>query len=284
MSLHTPLLGAHMLASGGLFKALLAGEALGCTAIQLFTRNNRQWHFEAVKDEEIEAWNKTLKQTSIKSVVSHASYLINLGSPSEELRMKSRNALIAEIIRCHQLGIDGVVFHPGSHVTSPRDECIALIAHEINEICKETPVGPLILLENSAGQGSSVGTTFEELAKMMHKADPARVGVCIDTCHAWSAGYRFGTEEEYHEFWKDFDKTLGRKNLHALHLNDSKKACGSRVDRHDHIGEGMLTLEPFARIMNDHKLASIPKILETPKDVIPQDDIRNLATLRSLIR
>lgn len=279
-----PLLGAHMSIAGGVQNALLEGERIHCTAIQLFTANNRQWSFNAINDADVAAFLTLKKQSSIQATVSHACYLINVGSFDTVIAQKSVKALEAELARCQQLEIPYAVMHPGAHVGSGEEACMREIAKNIDLVLEKMGGACQILLENTAGQGSNVGYTFEQLAFIRSQIHHKQwVGVCVDTCHAFAAGYDFTTEDGYTKMWKEFDKTVGLENLRALHLNDSKKGIGSRVDRHEHIGQGAIGLQAFAYIMNDDRFIEIPKILETPKEKDLQDDIRNIATLKGLI-
>lgn len=281
---NNPLLGAHMSIAGGPKNALIAGESIGCTAIQIFTASNRQWSFAPVKDADVTGYLEYKKTSSIQSIISHASYLINLGSPEKLTVEKSIKALEAELNRCDQLNIPFLVMHPGAHLDTGVDACLERIAENINTILETTKFSCSILLENTAGQGTNVGYTFEQLATIRkHIHHKKRVGICFDTCHACAAGYNFSTQSSYKKLWDDFDAAIGLENLKAIHMNDSKKAIGSHVDRHEHIGEGAIGLDAFSYIMNDKRFLMIPKILETPKDETLRDDIRNLATLKSLL-
>lgn len=279
-----PLIGAHMSISDGFDGAVQAGESIGCTAIQIFTHSNRQWHAAPLKDEAIEAFKGALKNSDIRRVIAHASYLLNVGSPKKAVRDKSIKALVMELDRCQALGIPHLVLHPGSALDGSPEECIDSIASALDEACEAMPGSTMILLENMAGQGSSIGATLEQLATIRAKTThKKRIGFCIDTCHAFAAGYNLTTEAGYKKFWKEFDQIIGMEHLKAMHLNDSKKELGSKVDRHEHIGHGQLGKITFKLIMNDPALLDIPKILETPKDATLADDVRNLATLRELI-
>ena len=261
-----PLLGAHMSGAGGLEQAFYRAASINCTAMQLFTHSNRQWHMKDLTESTQIAWVKAQKETGIEHVMVHASYLINLGSVSTETVQKSRDMLTKELEQCHQLSIPLLVLHPGGGQTDPTI-CIDQIANGINEVFERESGSTKILLETMAGQGTQVGYRFEQLAELAHKIDnKKRIGFCVDTCHIWAAGYDISTEETYHKVWHEWDKTLGLSHIKAIHINDSKQKCGSRVDRHAEIGEGTLGLEAFRLIMNDSRFQSVPKILETPKD------------------
>lgn len=285
ISKHNPLLGAHMSIAGGPKNALIQGESIGCTAIQIFTASNRQWSFGAIKEDDALNYLEYKKASSIDMVISHVSYLINLGNPNNALVKKSRDALEAELHRCDQLEIPFAVLHPGAHLDQDIEICLETISENINIVLEKTKSSCSILLENSAGQGTNIGYTFEQLAaihkKIHHKK---QIGICIDTCHAFAAGYNFSTQDSYKKFWDDFDSIIGLEHLKAIHINDSKKGQGSRIDRHENIGDGALGLAPFSYIMNDSRFIMVPKILETPKDKTLADDVRNLATLRKLIQ
>lgn len=278
------LLGAHMSISGGLYKAIIEGDRIGCTAIQLFTKNNRQWSFDTLKDEECQLFKETLRTSSIKVVVSHACYLINLGSQDKDVREKSIRALHAELMRCYQLGIENVVLHPGSAGGLPPEESLLLVAENLDKAFEGVPSSVHVALETMAGQGSSLGTYFEDLASIIHHVHHKhRMRVCVDTCHIHAAGYNIDSPDAYKRFWSEFDKIIGRERLSVIHVNDSKKPCGSRVDRHAHIHEGTISDVVFECLMNDAHLATIPKILETPKEKDLADDVKNMNRLRALV-
>jgi deoxyribonuclease-4 len=281
---NAPLLGAHLSISAGLEDAIIKGEELGCTAIQIFTQSNRQWIARPLSEHQIERFKKTHERSSVEIVVAHASYLLNLGSPDAHVRTKSTDALGLELQRCDLLGIPYLVVHVGSRLSSSVARFTDQLAEQLTIVLENISGPSIILLENMAGQGSSVGSTFEELAAIRELVPlKNRIGFCFDTCHAFAAGYNFDTKQDYHDLWSRFDDILGLENLKAIHINDSKKARGSRVDRHEHIGQGLIGIEAFRLLMNDTKLQEIPKILETPKEDGLENDKRNLATLRGLI-
>ncbi len=285
---HTPyLLGAHMSASGGLEQALYGGAALGCTCIQLFTHSNRQWAITPVTEATIRRFLNAQKETGITQIASHASYLINLGSPRQSVYEQSIRLLSQELMRCEALCIPYLIMHPGSSLTGSRDDSIQQIALSLQTIIKEVrPRHTEILLENMAGQGSSIGTRLEELASIrdrVGKPYATHIGFCIDTCHAFTAGYPIDTAEGYTLFWSQCTTILGTGAIKAIHLNDAKTARGSNVDRHEAIGKGAIGLDFFRTIMNDESLKDIPKIIETPYTTI-DDHTKNLTLLRSLIR
>lgn len=280
--INSTLFGAHISVAGGLEKCFQRGEALGCTSIQIFTKSNRQWAAKKITDGEAILFREAHKKSSIKSVIVHASYLINIGSPNPEIQNKSINALIEEVSRCQTLGIPYLVLHPGSKQESPQEECLKLISDNLNYVFDKVPGECSILLENMAGMGSSVAHTFEQLSKIIERVkDKNRIGVCFDTCHAFSAGYNFNTQADYDQMWKSFDDIIGLNKLKALHINDSKKECGSKVDRHANILKGYISKEAFKLLFNDERFFDIPKILETPVDSEEEfaDDIKTIVDL-----
>ena len=256
------LLGAHMSISNGLDNAIIAGQSIGCTAIQIFLHSNRQWHMKDLTQEKIISFIQAKKASTIQAVVVHASYLLNLGSPHAEIRKKSIITLIKELEQCSQLEISALIMHPGSSVNTTLESCVKYIAEGIN-IALENVQGPTkLLLENTAGQGDALGSTFEELASIksaIHKKN--HIGFCFDTCHAFAAGYDLRTPESYKETFKQFDTILGLKHLYAFHMNDSKKPLGSHIDRHEDIGKGEIGPRGFELILNDARFTHIPKIL-----------------------
>lgn len=277
------LLGAHMSIAGGLSEGLLRGQSIGCTAIQIFTKSNRQWAPKEPTQEEIKTFKETQEKSGISTVVAHASYLINLGSPDPDIFRKSVVAATKELQVCEDLGIPYLVVHPGSYTTSTPEVCLKSIAHGIDKIMHHVPGTTMILLETMAGQGTTVGKTFKELATIRDLVtEKNRVGFCLDTCHVFAAGYDIAHKDGYEKLWDDFDTTIGLHHLKAIHINDSKKECGSYVDRHENIGDGFIGIEGFTLLMNDKRLFTIPKILETPKDSL-SDDKHNMGILKDLI-
>lgn len=280
-----PLLGAHMSIAGGVKNAIIAGESIDCTAIQIFTASNRQWSFDLIDEEDVQEFLELKAKSPIQFIMSHACYLINIGSPDHTIAQKSIRALEAEIGRCAQLQLPCVTFHPGAALTSTEESCLDRIAENLDTALENTKDSHcMVLLENTAGQGSNVGYTFEQLAAIRAKSHhKKRIGICLDTCHAFAAGYDFTTPDHYKQMWHTFDKVIGLEHLKAIHMNDSKKGIGSRVDRHEHIGQGAIGLDAFSLVMNDNSLIHVPKILETPKDETLKDDVRNMATLLDLV-
>ena len=276
------LVGAHMSISGGFYKSVERGEAIGCTAIQIFTKNNRAYFGKKITKESVKEFNETLKKSSVKLVVTHSSYLINIGASNPETEKKSIDALQHELERCEILSIPYLVIHPGSHTGAGEQESIKKIAHNLDKIFDKTKGSTMILLETAAGQGTNVGYTFEHIKQIYDLCKNKKsVGVCFDTCHIFSAGYNINTPDGYKKVWKQFEKTIGYNTLKVIHLNDSKKECGSRRDRHQNIGKGKISLATFERIMNDPKLKTIPKILETPDDSLYEEEI---ALLKGMIK
>lgn len=260
------LIGAHTSAAGGVYNALLEGHRIGATTIQLFTANQRQWKAPILSPDVVAKWNETLQETGLRDIMSHDSYLINLGAPDPEILAKSRNAFKAEIQRCQALGVTYLNFHPGAATTASREQCLDLIIESLLEQESLVAKGKTrLLLEATAGQGSTVGCTFEELAYLVNGVkDKVAIGVCIDTCHIFAAGYDLTTAAACAQTFDRFDKIVGLKWLYALHLNDSKRELGSRVDRHEPLGEGKIGIECFKWLMNDPRTRKLPKYLETP--------------------
>ncbi|MCL4361720.1 deoxyribonuclease IV [Candidatus Dependentiae bacterium] len=279
------LIGAHMSISNGFDDSIRQGESIGCTAIQIFTGSNRQWKSRKISDEEIDQYKKTLKSSSIEMVVAHSRYLINIGSNDKIIREKSINALIEELEKCESLKIPYLIIHPGSGVNITEEQCLELIAKGLDEVFSRAKSDTHILLENAAGQGKNVGYKFEHIAYIRSEVkNPRKIGVCFDTCHAFVSGYDFTDKEKYEQMWKVFDHIIGLNHLKVIHINDSKTAFNSRIDRHEDIGKGKIGLEAFQLLMNDPKFIDIPKILETPKgEDHLKDDKRNLEILKSLI-
>ncbi|MHB1048644.1 MAG: deoxyribonuclease IV [Bacteroidota bacterium] len=279
------LLGSHMSIAGGVHTAVDRATSIGCTALQVFTKNNNQWSGKPFTQEDIEQYKKKIAAAEIAPVVSHDSYLINLCATNPDTLKKSRIAFIDELERCEQLGIPLLNFHPGSHLGAGDDEGIKRICESLN-IAHEATKGFSVksVLETTAGQGTNVGYRFEHLRAIIDGVDnPERMAVCIDTCHIFTAGYDIATEKGFEETFREFDSIIGVHRLAAFHVNDSKKRLGSRVDRHDHIGKGMIGLTGFRLLMNDKRFDHIPKILETPKSDDLHEDVENINVLRGLV-
>ena len=280
-------LGAHMSIAGGYYRAAERAAEVSCDCVQLFTKNNNQWRAKEITGVDAERFQDALAEHSIAHPLSHASYLINLASPDKTLWKKSVDAMIVELQRANLLGIPYVVVHPGAYTTSSEAKGIRAIIRALNEIARQTRrLDSICLLETTAGQGSCLGHTFEQLARMLDGArDPDRLGVCFDTCHVFAAGYPLATEKEYRATMRAFNRLIGVKQIKAIHLNDSKREFGSRVDRHEHIGKGCLGREPFRNLLGDRRFRKVPMYLETPKGERNGKDLDtlNLRTLRRLI-
>jgi deoxyribonuclease IV len=290
-----PRLGAHLSIGGGLPRAVDRAVATRCEALQIFTKSAGQWRARALPDDEVVLFRRRVADTGIHPVIAHNSYLINIAAASPALLEQSQGALLEEYDRADLLGLQGLVMHPGSYTTGTEAGGLRLIASGLRTLLRaRRRAAPLILLEHTAGQGTNLGHRFEHLAEIIALVDGSpRVGVCLDTCHLLTAGYDICSEEGYVQTFRDFDRLIGLDRLKAFHLNDSKKPCGSRVDRHEHIGKGCLGLEPFRRILTDPRFAGLPMLLETPKLDSPESrrrgdqdpwDARNLKTLRRLMR
>jgi len=282
----TRWIGAHMSTSGGLHNAPLAGVRFGCTAIQIFSKNNHQLSAKPLTPEEITQFKSAVQKSQVTVPLSHCAYLINLASPKNDNYHRSLASMQMEVERAAQLDIPYVILHPGSHTESGVEAGVARIADAINRVhdAQQTKE-PMILLECMAGQGSCIGSTFEELLQIMEKVkDQNRIGICIDTCHLFAAGYDIRTGESFAKILDRFAELIGIERIKAFHLNDSKKGLASRVDRHEHIGKGEIGLEAFRYLLNDDRLAEIPMVLETPKNDDGSWDQMNMETLRSLMR
>jgi deoxyribonuclease-4 len=269
-------IGAHVSASGGVENAPLNAKAIGATAFALFTKNQRQWVANPLTRESIDKFGEHCREAGYEpfQILPHDSYLINLGNPDPEALEKSRSAFLDELQRCEQLGLDRLNFHPGAHLNKTSEEAsMKLIAESINLALNRTS-GVSAVIENTAGQGSNLGYKFEQIAYIMdHVEDQSRVGVCIDTCHAYTAGYELTTREGFENTFKQFDTMIGFDKLMGMHLNDSKKELGSRVDRHDNLGKGLLGTDLFRWIMEDSRFDGIPLVLETPDDTLWEEEI-----------
>ena len=277
-------LGAHMSISEGVHLALERGKSVGCNAVQLFVKSSNQWRAKPLTGVETSLFREKAKLYNPDFIVAHSSYLINIASPEKELLGKSRDALLVEVERCEALGIPWLVLHPGSHRGAGEEAGIAAVAESLDLIFERTKgYKNVVLLETTAGQGQTLGRTFEELASMRERVkDGERVGFCYDTCHTFSAGYDISTKAKYESVFGALDRTLGLPNLKAFHLNDSKTPLNSRKDRHEMIGKGEIGIEPFRMLVNDPRFMKIPMILETPKGPDLKEDAENLALLRSL--
>ena len=307
-----PLFGAHMSIAGGLHKAALSAQAYGMETFQMFTSSPSQWSVSAVPagkadfqseklltknanqwaareltEEEVRTFRRALRQSGLRYPTAHDSYLINLASPDEALYRRSLEAFVVEVQRAEQLGLRYLVTHPGAHIDSGEEAGLAKVAAALDEVHARCPAFRVqILLETTAGQGSCLGHQFEHLARILQLVrDPNRLGVCLDTCHVFAAGYGLHPEAEYRATFRAFDRLIGSKRLRLFHVNDSRKPLGSRVDRHAHIGRGEVGLEAFRLLLNDPRFRTRPMILETPKEDGENTDMDtiNLAILRGLM-
>ncbi|MBA3231961.1 MAG: deoxyribonuclease IV [Acidobacteria bacterium] len=290
-----PRLGAHLSIAGGLPRAVDRAQASRCDALQIFTKSAGQWRARPLPPDEVALFRRRVEETGIHPVVAHNSYLINLAAADTALRAQSLAALGEELDRARLLGLDGLVMHPGSYTTGDVESGLQLIAEGLAELLRTRRGMRLrILLEHTAGQGTNLGHRFEHLRTLIERLNGSdQIGVCLDTCHLLAAGYDVCTEAGYRETFREFDRLVGLDRIKVFHLNDSKKPCGSRVDRHEHIGKGCLGIEPFRMLLNDPRFAGLPMLLETPKLDTPESrrksdadpwDARNLRTLRTLLR
>jgi len=272
-------IGAHVSAAGGVENAPVNAHKIDAKGFALFTKNQRQWNAKPLNDDNIQKFKENCEKYGYKkgTILPHDSYLINLGHPVKANLDKSRNAFLDEMQRCEKLDIDRLNFHPGSHLNKTSEEaCLKTIAESVN-IALDKTNGVMAVIENTAGQGTNMGHTFEQIKYIIDRVeDKNRVGVCIDTAHAMAAGYDFLSEDSYKKFWDEFDKIIGFKYLKGMHLNDSKKDVGTRVDRHASIGEGFLGKNVFKNLMQDQRIDEIPLILETPNPDLWEKEIKLL--------
>ena len=278
------LLGAHVSAAGGVENAPGRGTAINADAIQIFTANQNQWFPKEPSEENSKGYREAMKKELPKMTISHASYLINMGSPEEKKLNMSRLAFLSELDRCDACGVEYVVFHPGSHMKTGEKECLSRISESLNYCLDKRPDGEVtVLIENTAGQGTNVGFRFEHLIGIIEGVEKKdRMGVCFDTQHGFASGYDIRTEKGWKETFDEFDKTVDLKWLKAFHINDSKKEFGSRVDRHESIGKGLLTMETFWCLVNDDRFTELPMLLETPVDD-PSEYAVEIELLRGLV-
>jgi deoxyribonuclease-4 len=281
------LLGAHFSIAKGLHQALFTARDYECTAAQVFTKNSSTWKEKTLSDENIRLFDEARKKTGIRHIASHTSYLINMASPEKKKYSMSCEALKQELIRCTALKIPLVILHPGSHMKNGAEAGIERIASAVNRVFDKLPEDPTrLLLETTAGQGFNIGHTFDQMAAIMGKVeDRDRLGVCLDTCHIFTAGYDLRTKAAYQKTFNTFDSAIGLEHLYWIHLNDSMREMGSRIDRHENIGQGFIGETAFKLLMNDIRLQGIPKVLETPKGKGEKDwDQINLKKLRGFLR
>ena len=278
------LIGAHVSAAGGVENAPARGTAINADAIQIFTANQNQWFPKEPGEENSKEYRKAMKKELPQMTISHASYLLNMGSPEEKKLNMSRRAFLSELDRCDACGVEYVVFHPGSHMKTDETECLSRISESLNYCLDKRPDGEVtVLIENTAGQGTNVGFRFEHLIGIIEGVEKKdRMGVCFDTQHGFASGYDIRTEKGWKETFDEFDKTVDLKWLKAFHINDSKKEFGSRVDRHESIGKGLLTMETFWCLVNDDRFTELPMLLETPVDD-PSEYAVEIELLRGLV-
>jgi len=278
------LLGAHMSIAGGVHRAIERACSIECTAMQIFVKNNMQWFARPFRREEIKAFREHVQRPELAVVFAHANYLINRAGTNRQFRANSVRALSEELERAHELGVPFIVLHPGAHMNAGEEAGLAKIIAALDRIFARLPkVKTRIALETTAGQGTSLGHTFQHLAEIIGNVRaPERLCVCLDTAHVFAAGHDLTSAAGTQRMFREFDRTIGLRYLAALHLNDSKTARGSRVDRHEHIGKGKIGLEAFRVIMRDRRFRKIPKVLETPKRKDLREDVENMRTLRGL--
>jgi len=278
------LIGAHESIAGGIHRAFERAEGIGCKTLQVFTRSTSQWYAKPLREKDISSYKTAASKSSIRHVVAHDCYLINLCAADHSVLKKSREAFLEELRRCQALGIAYLNFHPGSHMGAGEEDGINKIIESLDWAHQRSKGFPVkSVLETTAGQGTSIGHRFEQLRSIIEGvADPGRMAVCIDTCHIHAAGYDISTVEGYQRTMQEFNDVLGLDRLVAIHVNDSKKPRGSRVDRHEHIGKGKIGIEGFRCLMRDKRLLGVPKILETPKGESLKEDKMNLRLLRKL--
>jgi len=278
------LLGAHMSIRGGVGTAIERARSIDCTAMQIFVKNNMQWFARPLRREEIRAFLDHVQRGELLSIFAHANYLINLAATNPQFHADSIRALLEELIRAHQLGLPFLVLHPGAHLGAGEEAGLEKVVESIDRVLARLPkIKTRIALETTAGQGSCLGNKFEQLAYIIGSVrEPERLCVCLDTAHVFAAGYDISSESSLQKTLREFDRAIGPDRLAAIHLNDSKTGCGSRVDRHEHIGKGRIGLDAFRFLMRNRRFRKIPKVLETPKGKELREDVMNLRTLRRL--
>jgi len=279
------VLGAHMSIAGGMHRSIRRARSIECTAMQIFVKNNMQWFARPLARQEIGAFLKHTQRADLLSIFAHSNYLINLAATNSRFHANSLRALSEELIRADQLKLPFLVLHPGAHLGAGEEAGLEKIIESIDRVLAGIPkVKTQIALETTAGQGSCLGSKFEHLSHIISRVrEPERLSVCLDTAHIFAAGYDIGSESAAQRTFREFDRVIGRDRLVAMHVNDSKTPRGSRVDRHEHIGQGKIGLDAFRFIMRDPRFDKIPKVLETPKGKDLREDVENLKTLRSLL-
>ena len=282
--MNKPLIGAHMSTAGGVSKSIERALSVGCTTMQIFTKSNRSWFDKPIDADEVNAFKKALATSGMHEVMVHTSYLINIGAQVASTENNSVKALTQELERAQLLGIPYIVLHPGSHTGAGTDVCLKKIAHNLDQVLKEADGSTKILIETMAGQGTNVGSTFEEIKRILDQATHNNLlGVCFDTCHVFCAGYDISTDEGYEKTFQDFDAIIGLAHLKAFHVNDSKTPLNSRKDRHEELGKGNIPLSFFKKLMRDSRFTKIAKVLETPTDPEMELYKREIKMLRNMI-
>lgn len=278
--------GAHESIAGGVFNAITRGKTATCDTIQMFNKSNNQWRAKVLTDDEVDEFFRQIDETGVTVATSHSSYLINIASPDSALNKKSYLALKEEMERCNRLRIPNLVLHPGAHMGEGEEKGMQRVIKNVNRLFRELKDNRCtLLLETTAGQGTTLGRSFEELAYMINGADDSEyLGVCLDTCHVFAAGYPLSDTKAFKKTIRQFDDVVGLDRLRIIHMNDSKKEFGSHRDRHEHIGKGHIGLDGFRNIVNDRRLKKVPMILETPKGDDLKEDVENLAVLRGLVK
>ncbi|MFO7767235.1 MAG: deoxyribonuclease IV [Pelovirga sp.] len=276
------LIGTHVSIAGGMEKAFARAEAIGAAAMQIFTRNASRWQAPPLVEHTIAEFRAAREASHVRYVAAHSSYLINLASPDPRQRKRSVATFLDEMERCSLLGIDALVIHPGSHKGEGVSSGLTTLCRSFEDIVQQNDHDVTILLENTAGQGAALGAQIEELAWVLDRLDNRRFGLCLDTCHAFVAGYDISHSRGYEQLMEQIDRLIGFERLHLFHLNDSKKPLGSRVDRHEHVGQGLIGVQGFRRLMQDERFVQCPKITETPPGLNNCNDLENLALLRQL--
>jgi deoxyribonuclease-4 len=281
----TPLVGAHISIAGGFYKAVERAQAIGCTTMQIFTKNNKAWLGKKITQQEIDDFKKAMRGSGLSKIMVHNSYLINIASKNPDVERKSVSALKHELQRCEQLGIPYLVLHPGSHLGAGEEKGISKISKNLDKALAHANGKTKILLETMAGQGTNLGKTFKELKAIIKGCKYKKlIGVCLDTCHIFSAGYDIGNEKKYDEVIKQFSRTIGISRLKAIHINDSKTECGSHKDRHANLGKGKIPRKAFSLIMKDKRLLKIPKVLETPDTSLYEKEIKSLKRMAGVVK
>lgn len=278
------LLGAHVSIAGGMEHAFSRAAVIGATTIQIFTRNASRWQAPALTEATVNAFQAARQTSNVRYVAAHSSYLLNLASPDETQRQRSIDTCLDELDRCRRLEIESLVIHPGSHKGAGITAGLTTLCRSFEQICRQAGDKVTILLENTAGQGAALGASLDELAWVLERLDRKRFGLCLDTCHAFAAGYDISTAQGYEQLMEQIDRLIGFADLQLFHLNDSKKPLGSRVDRHEHVGQGLIGIEGFRRLMQDERFANRPKVTETPPGENHCHDLENLTLLRRLAR